>query len=321
MKIRHNHKNAIKAAKYNDKDYTIMYEVYVNDKATDKEFDTEDEAYDYAEKLISKGKSNVKIYKNFYNYNAKSHELSFVDAELCDTISDKEVKASRIPTRRRAIKSSRNRRRITAATGSYESDMKKIQYYAQRVMEDIREASNILQNEGWAPIEVPEVDGDEYFYDWYVNDYVDLFDSNHSGNEELIKSYNRRGAEFDVSYGQFNSKDLYNYGDSVDDLMLQVESYPNMEDLYMVTYEYGFTIEDLANDPYAVFEHWDEEDRIYYAEEVLDEFDLLTQSDSVYDMTSDARGIVNLYNEVANYFSYDSAETALQDYYADSEGY
>ena len=118
MKIRHNHKNAIKAAKYNDKDYTIMYEVYVNDKATDKEFDTEDEAYDYAEKLVSKGKSNVKIYKNFYNYNAKSHELSFVDAELCDTVSDKEVKASRIPTRRRAIKAStgpiliRNRKAI-----------------------------------------------------------------------------------------------------------------------------------------------------------------------------------------------------------------
>lgn len=116
MKIRHNHKKSIKAAKYNDKDYTVMYEVYINDKASDKEFDTEDEAYDYAEKLVSKGKSNVKIYKNFYNYNAKSHELSFVDAELCDTVSDKEVKASRVPTRRRAVKASKNHRRIMAST-------------------------------------------------------------------------------------------------------------------------------------------------------------------------------------------------------------
>ena len=118
MKIRHNHKKSIKAAKYNDKDYTVMYEVYINDKASDKEFDTEDEAYDYAEKLVSKGKSNVKIYKNFYNYNAKSHELSFVDAELCDTVSDKEVKASRVPTRRRAVKASKNRRRTPIMAGA-----------------------------------------------------------------------------------------------------------------------------------------------------------------------------------------------------------
>jgi hypothetical protein len=220
---------------------------------------------------------------------------------------------------KKSVKASKNRNRIMAATGNYDSDLQKIQFYAKKVLEDIKEASAILQNEGWRPIEVPEVGGDEYFYEWYVTDYVDLFDSNHSGNEELIQSYNRRGSEFDVSYGQFNSKDLYNYGDSVADLMLQVESYPNMEDLYMVTYEYDFTIEDLANDPYKVFEHWDDEDKKYYAEEVLDEFDLLTQSDSVYDMASDAQGIVDLYNEVANYFSYDAAEAALNDFYADSE--
>ena len=48
---------------------------------------------------------------------------------------------------------------------------------------------------------------------------------------------------------------------------------------------------------------------------------LWTQSDKVYDMTSDAQKFVDLYNEVADYFSYDTAEKLLEEYNASAEEY
>ena len=189
-------------------------------------------------------------------------------------------------------------------------------------MEDINAASQIFQNSGesWTPIEVPDVpveDDGQLFYEWYVQDYVDLFDGNHPDGGEIIQSYNRRGSEFNVSYGYFNSKDLYNYGDDVESLMEFVEGANYMEDLYWVTFENGCTIQDLATDPYKVFNNYDDEDKLYYSEEVLAEFDLWTQSDRQYDLAKDAQGIVNLYKEVSDYFSYDNAEQAAQEFYSD----
>ena len=123
------------------------------------------------------------------------------------------------------------------------------------------------------------------------------------------------GSYTNVYCGYFNASDLEDsYGDTVDYLMRMVEESNHMEDLYMVTYEYDFTIQDLANDPYKVFEHWDDEDKIYYAEEVAAEFDLWTQSDRVYDIASDAQKFMNMYNNVENYFSYSNAEQCLKDY-------
>lgn len=84
-----------------------------------------------------------------------------------------------------------------------------------------------------------------------------------------------------------------------------------------MTTEFGHTIADLAADPYAVFDDVfgdDESDKLYYSEEVLAEFDLLTSSDRVYDFAKDAQGIVNLYNEVSDYFSYSNAEQLLSEY-------
>ena len=220
---------------------------------------------------------------------------------------------------RRINSAKSKRRRITASEGSFEANVEKIKYYASKVMEDINAAAQIFQNSGesWTPIEVPDVyvEGDgQLFYEWYVQDYVDLFDNNHSNGGEIIQSYNRRGSEFDVSYGYFNSKDLYNYGDDVESLIEFVEGFNYMEDLYMVTFEYGFTIQDLATDPYKVFNDFDDEDKLYYSEEVLAEFDLWTQSDRQYDLAKDAQGIVDLYKEVSDYFSYDNAEQAAQEF-------
>jgi hypothetical protein len=90
-----------------------------------------------------------------------------------------------------------------------------------------------------------------------------------------------------------------------------------MGDVYYVTTEFGHTIADLANDPYAVFDDVfgdDESDKLYYSEEVLAEFDLLTSSDRVYDLAKDAQGIVDLYNEVSDYFSYTNAEQLLTEF-------
>ena len=68
---------------------------------------------------------------------------------------------------------------------------------------------------------------------------------------------------------------------------------------------------------YKVFNNYDDEDKLYYSEEVLAEFDLWTQSDRQYDLAKDAQGIVNLYKEVSDYFSYDNAEQAAQEFYSD----
>lgn len=97
-------RKAVKASKYNDSDYTVMYEIYIDDKASDLEFDTEDEAYDYAVTKVAKDNptSSIKIYKNFYDYNGESQELSFVDAEWCDTVT------ASTRSRRRSIKASNN---------------------------------------------------------------------------------------------------------------------------------------------------------------------------------------------------------------------
>ena len=197
--------------------------------------------------------------------------------------------------------------------------MKKIQYFATKILNDVKGASDIFQNsrKSWSAITVPEIWDermDDYFYEWYFQDYVDLFDSNHSNNESIRVDYDRDGPLIYVSYGIFDSYDLYNDGDDFKSLSDLYEFASYMDDFYYVTYEFGYTLEDLANDPYKVFEHFDEEDILYYAEEVLAEFDLFTNSDRNYDMTKDAKGIVKLYNEVEDYFSYDTAKQCLQDY-------
>ena len=238
--------------------------------------------------------------------------IEYVDDAVSGAFEyDNEYDAVEESKRNNSVKTKRSR--ITAAEGSFEANVEKIKYYASKVMEDINAASQIFQNSGesWTPIEVPDVpveDDGQLFYEWYVQDYVDLFDGNHPDGGEIIQSYNRRGSEFNVSYGYFNSKDLYNYGDDVESLMEFVEGANYMEDLYWVTFENGCTIQDLATDPYKVFNNYDDEDKLYYSEEVLAEFDLWTQSDRQYDLAKDAQGIVNLYKEVSDYFSYDNAE-------------
>lgn len=211
-----------------------------------------------------------------------------------------------------------HRRRIVASASSYDSNMQKIQYYAKKVVADISMAADIFAKarEGWAPIEIPDVPGDDLFYEWYVTDYIDSFDDSHSKDEEIYE-LRGRNVEYAVKYGYFDSKDLGNYGDDEDALYDFLQSLNYMEDIYYVTTEFGHTIADLAADPYAVFDDVfgdDESDKLYYSEEVLAEFDLLTSSDRVYDFAKDAQGIVNLYNEVSDYFSYSNAEQLLSEY-------
>lgn len=225
--------------------------------------------------------------------------------------------------RNKSVKASSNskRRRITAAEGSYEANMQKIQYYAQKVVADIKSAAEIFDKarESWTPIEIPEVNGDDLFYEWYYTDYIQNFDDTHSKDEEIYE-LRGRNIEYAVRYGYFDSNDLENYGDDEAALYEFVQSLNFMEDIYYVTTEFGHTIADLANDPYAVFDDVfgdDESDKLYYSEEVLAEFDLFTSSDRVYDLAKDAQGIVNLYNEVSDYFSYTNAEQLLAEYNAD----
>lgn len=197
--------------------------------------------------------------------------------------------------------------------------MNKIQHYASKIVDDIKKASDIFKDSriSWGAITVPDIydeNADDVFYDWYFQDYVDLFDDVHSKEEGIEVKYDRDGPLIYVSYGYFNSYDLDNYGDDFNTLSDLYEYANYMDDFYYVTYEFGYTLEDLATDPYKVFEHFDDKDKLYFAEEVLGEFDLFTNSDRIYEMAKDAQGIVNLYNEVENYFSYDNAEQCLHDY-------
>ena len=239
---------------------------------------------------------------------------------LCDYFRSYENKKS--------VKSNKinKRRAIKASADSYDSDMQKIQYYAQKVTEDAKRASEIFQNAGeqFVPIEIPDVyDADNDFYEWYYRDYVDNFDDWKQGDGSIDVSYGYRGEpEINVSYGYFNSADLYNYGDDEESMFEFVQSYNYMEDLYFVTSEYGHTIEDLANDPYAVFDDVygdDESEKRNAAYEVLSEFDLWTQSDRMYDLAADAQKFVDLYNEVSDYFSYSNAEALLKEFYGYEE--
>ena len=227
-----------------------------------------------------------------------------------------------IRNKRRAVRASQNprcRRPIKASASPYDNNMQKIQYYAKKVVADINNAADIFAKarEGWTPIEIPDVPGDDLFYESYVTDYIELFDSNHSKDEEIYELRGGRNIEYAVRYGYFDSNDLENYGDDEDALYDFMQSFNYMGDIYYVTTEFGHTIADLATDPYAVFDDVfgdDESDKLYYSEEVLAEFDLLTSSDRVYDFAKDAQGIVNLYNEVSDYFSYSNAERLLSEF-------
>jgi hypothetical protein len=202
--------------------------------------------------------------------------------------------------------------------------IQKIQYYATKIVDDIKKAANIFRQSGinWGPIYIPKIydeRADDLFFEWYVTDYINYFDDNHPKDAGIELKYGRNDAYVYVSYGWFNSYDLDNYGDDEAYLYEFVESLDYTDDLWYVTSEYGFTLEDLATDPYKVFEHFDEKDRLYYAEEVLAEFDMFTLSDRRYDLAKDASGTVKLYQEVENYFSYNTAEQALKDFYYDED--
>ena len=198
--------------------------------------------------------------------------------------------------------------------------IKKIQEYASKIASDVKSAAKIFSDSGesWDFITVPDVYCEhDYFYTWYYNDYIDLFDTVHSKDEHIDVSFDHNGPLISVSYGYFDSKDLYNYGDDENALYEFVQSLNYMDDLYFVTTEFGYTIADLAKNPYEVFEHFDDEDRQYYSEEVLSELDLFTQSNRLHDLTPDAKGITKLYKEVSDYFSYDNAEKCLAQFMDD----
>ena len=212
-------------------------------------------------------------------------------------------------------------RLIKENNSSYEKNMEKIHYYAKRVMDDINRAAKVFLDarEEFTPIEPPEIAfGDEFFWEWAVTDYMDDFANIHGGSGDVEKVYTRRGyLAYNVIYGQFSADELYEHGDAKESLMDMVCEYGSMDDLYFVTCDNYHTLEELANDPYAVFDDVfgdDEKEKENYAYEVAIEFDLLTQSDRVYDMTSDAEGFVKLYNEVSDYLSYDNLELLWNDY-------
>ena len=94
--------------------------------------------------------------------------------------------------------------------------MNKIQHYASKIVDDIKKASDIFKDSriSWGAITVPDIydeNADEVFYDCYFQDYVDLFDSVHSKDENIEVKYDRDGPLIYVSYGYFNSYDLDNY--------------------------------------------------------------------------------------------------------------
>lgn len=242
------------------------------------------------------------------DYNDREATFTGVNASTTCKRNTKAVKAS----------SNSKRRRITAAEGSYDANMQKIQYFAQKVVADISKAAEIFSEAGisWTPIEVPDVNGDDLFYEWYCTDYIQNFDDAHNKDAEIYELRGRT-VKYAVRYGYFDSNDLENYGDDKASLYEFLQSFNFMGDVYYVTTEFGHTIADLAADPYAVFDDVfgdDESDILYYSEEVLAEFDLLTYSDRVYDFAKDAQGIVNLYNKVSAYFSHTNAEQLLAEY-------
>ena len=91
MKIKYsgasNGKKPVKAAKYNDSDYSVEYELFTNGKSLDSTYTTEDEAYAAAYKYFDNGKvkSDIEIRKCFSNDTPTSNE--FVDSEWYDTVS------------------------------------------------------------------------------------------------------------------------------------------------------------------------------------------------------------------------------------------
>ena len=82
-----NGKKSVKAAKYNDSDYSVEYELFTNGKSLDSTYNTEDEAYAAAYKYFDNGKvkSDIEIRKCFSNDTPTSNE--FVDSEWYDTVS------------------------------------------------------------------------------------------------------------------------------------------------------------------------------------------------------------------------------------------
>lgn len=206
----------------------------------------------------------------------------------------------------------RHRRPITAATGSYDTDMQKIQYFAKKVSEDIKEAEDILQSYPYeySPIEIPDLDIDDSFdgfYNWFIEGCPG-FDR----DEVELTTIGRGRSAINIKYGWFNAEDMLYHGINIEDMLVEPYQY-----LYYVTAEYYHTIADLANDPYAVFDDVfgdDDYEKRSYAEDVVDTFDLLTYSDRDYSLASDARSFVKLYEAVSDYLSYENAKARYEEY-------
>lgn len=240
------------------------------------------------------------------------------------------IKKRKISASRKALPA---KRRIMAASITYDQMIQKIQYYAKKIIADIYEAAEIIGNHQFVNISVPDVDIDDrvdpdLFFNWYVTDYVDNFDANHPGGEIVeVDSWGAyRRLAYNVAFGVLDGSELEDLteatprgGSNVEmnaqALMSIVTGWPFMEDTYFVTEEYGFTLKDLADDPYTVFDNFnDEEQRIFEASEVLDEMDLWTQSDQRYPFAKSAAGLIELYDEVDEYFSYGNASRLYDEY-------
>ena len=127
MKIKYsgasNGKKPVKAAKYNDSDYSVEYELFTNGKSLDSTYTTEDEAYAAAYKYFDNGKvkSDIEIRKCFSNDTPTSNE--FVDSEWYDTVSYTDYcKSNGINCARIKKSAKTNRKAVKAARKKYDTN-------------------------------------------------------------------------------------------------------------------------------------------------------------------------------------------------------
>ena len=118
-----NGKKSVKAAKYNDSDYSVEYELFTNGKSLDSTYNTEDEAYAAAYKYFDNGKvkSDIEIRKCFSNDTPTSNE--FVDSEWYDTVSYTDYcKSNGINCARIKKSAKTNRKAVKAARKKYDTN-------------------------------------------------------------------------------------------------------------------------------------------------------------------------------------------------------
>lgn len=219
-----------------------------------------------------------------------------------------------------------------ASADTYEAYCERISYLLKKILADMKSAAKILDsaNTDFQGI----VPSDQYynenatdfdyssFWDWYMEDEGKV--SNGAEVVESTTGWDRNYYAYGVEYGDLSSDELYNevHDYRAADFYQVLQNFcvgsSYMEDLYYSTVEYEHTLDELANNPDAVFSdiYDSEKEKYELAYEVVLELDLWTQGDSAkaYSYTESAKGLVQAYEELGDYFSSDTMQDAFDEY-------